>query len=50
MIHVFTETPEWATILIKYGPVPGPNSLGAELGGCAMSMNNFGSVDRQLYA
>ena len=40
-ILLFTQGTGWVTIYKKCGPVPGTNSLDAELGGCAMLIESL---------
>ena len=41
LFKIFTHSLGMATIHKKCGPVPGQNSLDAEIGGCAMLMDNL---------
>ena len=41
IILLFSPKTGWITIYKKCGPVPGNNSLDAELGGCAMLIENL---------
>ena len=44
-----SKTKRWVMIYKKCGPVPGRNSLDAELGGCALLVKNLSQwIDKRM--